>query len=1207
MDKFEKYSNYDPRSSFTQIQFGHDTGILETELNELQQIQERSLVNLAKHVTSSGFTEPVRVDFTGEPVVYNPTENGLTLVNRLAIAPFKAIVNGRELDARGSFTYNKLDDYILIDLGKTSATSTKDSLVYLEIWYELVRGDAVVNAYGYVDGESIGSPAVDQRVGAETSRRIVTRWAVRVKNEVDFDKYADGFGYSDVLHYSPVFAKADGEFGSVTNVNTVFAPATSSLFVGEDFHGDRNLFVAGRPDYSPSSSTLFGDYVFALPMLRVRRRNSTAFSIANYNGAPSNNRMRVVNDSSVAGDLLGGMRPDHLAYDVVAVNDVLDLRRTVGFSAVDANHVGEDVVRELFNGTLSTLGHERTRRVQFGNTGLDFDKIPGATLVVPFDGSTLPVVPAFDPLRPITVEAPVVYEDSVRERGVVVDGNTEFSYTVHDATTTLLTADRGTLDFYLKPFWNGCDDTSQVIISLVNESGSPIIRLAKDKQKLILSQFNYEEANANYEESRAIVDLTSTQIIANRYYHVRLAWTVDPMPLNGQTFIYLNGKLSAQADCNQCHLVATKLVVGSSTNTSELGVLLDTLIGYSRSFEVLSSSNALYGYAKNSFWPMLPKDFVNGDSLLMPSFNKILNNFGDNAHDQADTIIHLHNDPSATLNTFHLVLNSDKLVRSVQSVYDLQGSTVTGVWTNLGTSSATFMPYDQTVDQVVVQATVSLSPGCGGQDMPTEILAAAVVNYDDVATNYDYNLNLTGEVSFAAASAQAPRSVNLLRPRKVAGNEDAAYDFPNSKRTKSQCYARLLYYNVSGDGTNQYKIPMHLYGYKVCGVVGCNNQKITKVTKTPNPIFGEEDLYFTVFTANAVLVGVTVTFELATEGLSFDHDLSSKTIVSDVTRCSLLEFAADGVNSTFTLPCCSVVNEGSIHGGVLRSVFTFIDNQFDANGDLTDVHDQTVQCYHDGEIFYDEHGNPTTERVFNTINVKVTDASFGTPFVTIIFDPNDKPRKGTVIQLPILTTYQLTSSTLLSVWYKYTPYQGALDTALHELTRVSPWSFFVTTLSTGKPAGALITKNVVNHLPGGGTYGYTVDNADVELTSTLSDMALTAKTADLNRKLVFTNDVMLRNNNDLCNLTTSLKVTKNCALSQDGLLTFTNVDFDLFLSDCSQPVSKYVGAFCTVKLDDGEVGVLVVGNLDVKATVVNHLDPVYGDVFLAPGRPVLQV
>lgn len=1164
------------------------------------------MTELAKHVTMSGFTEPVRADFTGDPIIYNPTENGLTLVNKLAIAPFKAVVNGRELDARGSFTYNKLDDYILVDLGKTGETSTKDSLVYLEVWYEVVHGDAVANAYGYVNGEEIGTPAVDARVGTETSRRITMRWAVRVKNECDFDVYPDGLGYTDVLHYSSIFANADGQFGTVTNVSASFASATSQLFVGEDFHGDRNLYVGGRSDYNVGSSTLSGNYVFALPMFRVRRRNSTTFSVANYNGAPSYNKMKIVNDSSIVGDLLNNMRPDHLAYDVVAANDVLDIRRTVGFTATDTTHIGEDVVRELFNGTLSTAGNQRMRRVQFGNAGLEYDSIPGATLVVPFDGSTIPVIPTYDPVNPITIEAGVVYEDSVRERGVVVNNQTEFSYTIHDATTTLLSANKGTIDTYFKPFWNGCDDSSQVILTLANNSGSPILRLAKVKQKLIFSQFNYEVQNTNYEESQAIVDLTSTQIIANRYLHLRLSWTNDPMPLNGQIFIYINGKLKAQADYNECHLTATTLTVGSSSNLTNNGALLDTLIGYSRSFEVLSSNNALYGYAKNSFWPMLPKDFIAGDALLMPSFNRVVDNLGDNAHDQADTIFHVKYDQTQTLRTFTVNVNSDKRIKSVQTVYDLTGVVVPGVWTGLGTSTATFQSYSQLVDQVLVQATVSLSPGCGGQDMPTEILAAGVVTYDDTADNYDYGLNVTSEVSFAAVDATQPRLVNLIRPRKVAGNEDAAYDFANASRTTSQCYARLIYYNVSGDGTNQYTIPMHLYGYKVCGVVGCNNQKITKVVKNPNPIYGEEDLNFIVYLDNALLVGSTVTFELATEGYSFDHDLSSKTIVTNVTRCSTLEFAADGVNSTFTIPCCSVVTEGTIHGGVLRSVFTFIDNDFDSNGDLTTKHDQSVQCYHDGEIFYDEFGNPTTQRVFNTINVKIAAASFGTPFVTIIFDPNDKPRKGTVVQLPILTTYQLSSDTLLSVWYRYAPYQGVLDTALRSVTRVSPWSFFATTLSTGKPAGSLITKNIVNNLPGGMTYGYMVDNADLEFTSTLTNMALTAKMADLNQKLVFTNDIMLRNNNDLCNLSTTLKLMKNCARSQDGLITFTNVDLDLYLGDCSKPVSKYVGAFCTVKLDDGEVATLVVGNLDTAATVVNHVNPVYGDIFLAVGRPTLR-
>jgi hypothetical protein len=51
------------------------------------------------------------------------------------------------------------------------------------------------------------------------------------------------------------------------------------------------------------------------------------------------------------------------------------------------------------------------------------------------------------------------------------------------------------------------------------------------------------------------------------------------------------------------------------------------------------------------------------------------------------------------------------------------------------------------------------------------------------------------------------------------------------------------------------------------------------------------------------------------------------------------------------------------------------------------------------------------------------------------------------------------------------------------------------------------------------------------------------------------------------------------------------------------PIKKYVGAYCVVVTDTGELMVFVVGNFDKNATVINKLYPVYGDLYHMKGRP----
>ena len=50
-------------------------------------------------------------------------------------------------------------------------------------------------------------------------------------------------------------------------------------------------------------------------------------------------------------------------------------------------------------------------------------------------------------------------------------------------------------------------------------------------------------------------------------------------------------------------------------------------------------------------------------------------------------------------------------------------------------------------------------------------------------------------------------------------------------------------------------------------------------------------------------------------------------------------------------------------------------------------------------------------------------------------------------------------------------------------------------------------------------------------------------------------------------------------------------------------ISKYIGAYSVVIADTGEIMVLVIGNFDENATVINHLTGVYGDLYRIEGRP----
>ena len=97
MDKFKIDSNYKDNLNFTRVKFGFDKPVLESELNEMQIIQEKNITSLSKSVIPSGFVEKIIKGFDGKELIVNTQDSSYVKYNSIAIAPFKAYINGYEL------------------------------------------------------------------------------------------------------------------------------------------------------------------------------------------------------------------------------------------------------------------------------------------------------------------------------------------------------------------------------------------------------------------------------------------------------------------------------------------------------------------------------------------------------------------------------------------------------------------------------------------------------------------------------------------------------------------------------------------------------------------------------------------------------------------------------------------------------------------------------------------------------------------------------------------------------------------------------------------------------------------------------------------------------------------------------------------------------------------------------------------------------
>ena len=262
MPDFSAQSKFDASKNYTEVKFGADAPLLEVELNELQQIQNNARAELVRQSIHSGFTSLATIGY-------------LTTANQIKLNEESvAFVNGYEI---------KIPAGTVITLPAPPTFGTRDDLVFLEAWFEEI--------------DSTKDTAIkDSRIGQETSRRIKLNWRIRTVAGVDFNTLVnDGFTRSDQWWDTSKSPTAQGGNSSPLVFDN-FKDHAIQLFRGADFKvsgfeflyfsDDKGLFVAGKGDQASKDLLKTADgYVYAIPLFRVKRRNSGGYREDNLNGA----------------------------------------------------------------------------------------------------------------------------------------------------------------------------------------------------------------------------------------------------------------------------------------------------------------------------------------------------------------------------------------------------------------------------------------------------------------------------------------------------------------------------------------------------------------------------------------------------------------------------------------------------------------------------------------------------------------------------------------------------------------------------------------------------------------------------------------------------------------------------------------------------------------------------------------------------------
>lgn len=262
MPDFSKGSTFNQDANFQGVKFGADAPLLETELNELQDIQTEARADIIRDTIPSGFVQLGELDF--DYMLNN--ENCVKLKTDSV-----AYVNGYKI---------KISKDTIIDIGRAPEIDAREDLLFLEVWKEEVTKDSQLTVAGGEGQASTSNNILDPRVGQETSRRVALKWRIRHVADVDFNYFPNGF------HLSGTIWKGTEVCGQGGNSEPTYAYSKDLIrmycTVGSGSSDDRNrninfkdvgLYMCGDGTNSSKQilKTLDG-YVYAIPMFRLYRK-----------------------------------------------------------------------------------------------------------------------------------------------------------------------------------------------------------------------------------------------------------------------------------------------------------------------------------------------------------------------------------------------------------------------------------------------------------------------------------------------------------------------------------------------------------------------------------------------------------------------------------------------------------------------------------------------------------------------------------------------------------------------------------------------------------------------------------------------------------------------------------------------------------------------------------------------------------------------
>lgn len=315
--------------NFSLVAFQQAKPLLDSELNLMQQIQNKLRADILRTIMSSG-------------IISMDVQAGITeKKNTLRISGAMACVNGWLLTLSGS---NRNDAASDIVFPAAPNSGSREDLAFVECWFEEVApsgspedDDENVYRYGGIASGTIANDLQDNVAGDETTRRIQLRWNIRTVTDVNFTTHPKGVDNGD---------RVKARAGAQSDTNYTFGNVGNGLYRAGD----------GSSAACTALKCVDG-YVYALPLFHIHRRNQTAYNATdNKEGAPAY--------------ISGTVIPSGLYHDVIAAQDVTPIYPVASAYEQDNDKQSDKAaLKELFaamHQQAAELDAWKNQRVQQG-------------------------------------------------------------------------------------------------------------------------------------------------------------------------------------------------------------------------------------------------------------------------------------------------------------------------------------------------------------------------------------------------------------------------------------------------------------------------------------------------------------------------------------------------------------------------------------------------------------------------------------------------------------------------------------------------------------------------------------------------------------------------------------------------------------------------------------------------------------------------